>query len=135
LPSAYSFGQKIGGSEVELDIDPIGAGSGKHAKIACAAERIPIDLNIHMGVHIDEAGDHEQPVGIDFTRSVTGDATDLDNPAIRYCYIDRGTGRFIAKSMENRRGTALTAPMALMANLTGHKRRSAAIDRTKPARR
>ena len=78
MPSAYSFGQKIGGSEVELDIDAIGAGGGKHAKIACAAERIPIDMSIHMGVHIDEAGGHEQPVGIDFTHTATGDATDLD---------------------------------------------------------
>lgn len=109
-----------------------------------------------MGVHIDEAGGHEQPVGIDFTRSATGDATDLDDPAIRYCYIGREPGRsrtiengaapynqidslppnsFISKSMENRRGTASTAPMPLMANLTGQKRRTAAIDRIKIARR
>ncbi|HMD63044.1 MAG TPA: hypothetical protein VKF83_03605, partial [Stellaceae bacterium] len=45
-----------------------------------AAERVPVDLRIHMRVPVDEPGRDDQPVGIDRALSGGTDAANLDDP-------------------------------------------------------
>jgi hypothetical protein len=45
-----------------------------------AAERVPGDLRIHVGVAVDETGGNDQPVRIDRLLGGGADTADLDNP-------------------------------------------------------
>ena len=47
-----------------------------------AAQRIPGDLRVHVGVAVDEARRDDQPVGVDGALRVLPDAADLDDAAV-----------------------------------------------------
>ena len=60
-----------------------------------AAERVPGDLRVHMGVAVDEAGRDDQPVGIDHPLRRGPDAADLDDPPV----LDADIGAIARQSL------------------------------------
>ena len=54
--------------------------AGDAVPARAAAERVPGDLRIHVGVPVDKPGRDDQPVGVDRALGGGADAADLDNP-------------------------------------------------------
>jgi hypothetical protein len=47
-----------------------------------AAQRIPGDLRVHVGVAVDESRRHDQAVGVERAPCRTGDSADFDDAAV-----------------------------------------------------
>ena len=62
--------------------------------------RVPVELRVVMRVHVDEAGSHEEPVGVDDLRRVGFDPADPDDLAI--VYRDVGSTRGRAGAVDDR---------------------------------
>ena len=55
--------------------------AGDPVPARAAAEPVPGDLRVHMGVPVDKTGRHDQPVSIDDALGGRSDAADLDDAA------------------------------------------------------
>ena len=64
-----------------------------------AAERVPGDLRVHVGVAVDEAGRDDQPLGVDLALGRLADAADLDDPAV--LDADIGADSAAARSVDD----------------------------------
>ena len=55
---------------------------GRHAVLHRGrGDRIPVELHVVVRVHVDEAGRHGEPVGVDDAQRITRDAADRRDPA------------------------------------------------------